>query len=148
MFVPSPIMMVCAGNVCRSPFAEFYMRKRLEEEGKQAEVFSRGLLMMQGKKVPEIGLKVGLEFGVDMSSHLSNALLAPDMERAALILVMEPAQRTHLMQKRPEHVGKVMLLSQPCGGKPIDDPMGRSEKTFQRVYGEIASCVDARLSRF
>ncbi len=148
MFLPSPIMMVCAGNVCRSPFAEFYMRKKLEEEGKHAEVFSRGLLMMQGKKVPETGLKIGKEFGVDMSSHISNALLAPDMDRAALVLVMEPAQRKHLMQKRPEHVGKVMLLSQPCGGKPIDDPMGRSEETFRRVYGEIAACVDAWVSRF
>ncbi len=148
MFLPTPIMMVCAGNVCRSPFAEFYMRKRLEEEGKYGEVFSRGLLMMQGKKVPEKGLKVGLEFGVDMSTHMSNALLAPDMDRAALVLVMEPEQRQHLMQKRPEHVGKVMMLSQPCGGKVIDDPMGRSEETFRRVYGEIAACVDTWVQRF
>jgi protein-tyrosine phosphatase len=100
MMTPTPIMMVCAGNICRSPFAEFYMCKRLEEERKYGEVFSRSLLMMQGKKVPEKGLKVGLEFGVDMSTHMSNALLAPDMDRAALVLVMEPEQRQHLMQKR------------------------------------------------
>jgi protein-tyrosine phosphatase len=148
MFMPTPIMMVCAGNICRSPFAEFYLRKKLEEKGSDAEVFSRGLLMMQGKKVPEKGLKVGLEFGVDMSEHRSHALLAPDMDRAGLVLVMEPDQRTHLMQKRPEHVGKVMLLSQPCGAKTVDDPMGRSEDTFRRVYGEIAACVDAWAERF
>jgi protein-tyrosine phosphatase len=148
MFLPTPIMMVCAGNVCRSSFAEFYMRKKFEEKGIEGEVFSRGLLMMQGKKVPEKGMKVGLEFGVDMSSHMSNALLVPDMDRAALVLVMEPEQRTHLMQKRPEHVGKVMMLSQPCGGKVIDDPMGRSEETFRRVYGEIVACVDTWVSRF
>lgn len=148
MFMPTPMMMVCAGNICRSPFAEFYMRKVLAEKCIEGEVFSRSLLMMQGKKVPEKGLKVALEFGVDMSTHMSNALLAPDMDRAGLVLVMEPDQRVHLMQKRPEHVGKVMLLSQPCGGKSIDDPMGRSEETFRRVYGEIATCVDTWVSRF
>ncbi len=148
MFMPSPIMMVCAGNICRSPFAEFYMRKVLEEKGVEGEVFSRSLLMMQGKGVPEAGLKVGLEFGVDMTTHMSNALLEPDLARAGLVLVMEPDQRTHLMKKKPEHIGKVMLLSQPCGGKTIDDPMGRSEETFRRVYGEIAACVDTWVSRF
>jgi len=148
MFMPTPIMMVCAGNICRSPFAEFYMRKALAEKGIEGEVFSRGLLLMPGKRVPEKGLKVGLEFGVDMSTHMSQALLAPDMDRAALVLVMEPDQRQHLMKKRPEHLGKVMLLSQPCGGKVVDDPMGRSEETFRRVYGEIATCVDAWVKRF
>jgi len=148
MFMPTPIMMVCAGNICRSPFAEFYMRMKLEEKGSDTQVFSRGLLLMPGKGVPENGLKVGKEFGVDMSSHISQALLAPDMDRAGLVLVMEPGQRKHLMQKRPEHVGKVMLLSQPCGGKIIDDPMNRSEETFRRVYGEIAACVDTWVERF
>jgi protein-tyrosine phosphatase len=141
-------MMVCAGNICRSPFAEFYLRQKLEEKGVEAGGFSRGLLMMQGSKVPEKGLKVGLEFGVDMTEHMSQALLAPDMDRAGLVLVMEPEQRSHLMQKRPEHVGKVMLLSQLNGGQTIDDPMGRSEDTFRRVYSEIAACVDAWAERF
>lgn len=148
MFMPTPIMMVCAGNICRSPFAEFYLRKQLEEKGIEGEVFSRGLLLMQGKKVPEKGLKIGMEFGVDMTEHISQALLAPDMDRAGLVLVMEPDQRVHLMKKRPEHVGKVMLLSQPCGGQPIDDPMNRSEETFRRVYGEISACIDAWIARF
>ncbi len=148
MLMPTPIMMVCAGNICRSPFAEFYMRKQLEDKGMEAEVFSRGLLMMQGHKVPEFGLKVGLEFGVDMTEHVSQMMLAPDMGRAGLVLVMEPEQRMHLMQKRPEFVGKVMLLSQPCGGKAIKDPVNCSEDTFRRVYGEIAACVDTWVQRF
>ncbi|MDQ6989767.1 MAG: hypothetical protein Q9M19_07780 [Mariprofundaceae bacterium] len=148
MFMPSPMLMICAGNMCRSPFAEFYLRKKLLEAGIEGECFSRGLLMMQGKKVPDLALKVALEFEVDMQSHISQTLLAPDMDRAGLVLVMEQDQRLHLMKKRPEHVGKVMLLSQPCGAKTIDDPMRRSEDTFRRVYGEIAACVDAWVTRF
>lgn len=148
MFLPGPVMMVCAGNICRSPFAEFYMRKQFEEKGVEVEVYSRGLLMMQGVPVPDAGLKVGQEFGVDMSSHLSQPLMAPDMDRAGLVLVMEPEQRMHLMKRRPELVGKVFLLSQLTGGETIYDPMNKPEEVFREIYGQIANNVDAWVERF
>jgi len=148
MLLPSPILMICAGNLCRSPFAEVYMRKRLEEASVNAECFSRGLLSMPGRKAPELALKVAKEFGVDLSGHVSQTLLAPDMDRAALVMVMEPGQRQHLSKMRPAHIGKVMMLSQPHGGQKISDPMGRSEETFRRVYSEITEHVDAWMTRF
>jgi len=148
MILPSPIMMVCAGNMCRSPFAEYYMRLRLEQADVASECFSRGLLMMPGRKVPEVAQKVGLEFGVDMSSHISQSLLAPDADRAAMILVMEPKQRQHLSKVRPTSIGKVFLLSQPLGGDIIPDPMGKNEDMFRAVYHDITQMVDAWLQRF
>ncbi|MES0372124.1 MAG: hypothetical protein ABUK11_07565 [Mariprofundaceae bacterium] len=140
--------MICAGNLCRSPFAEVYMRKRFEEAGVEAECFSRGLLAFPGRKVPEMALKVAQEFDVDLSKHVSQTLLAPDLDRAAMVMVMELEQRQHLSKMRPAHIGKVMMLSQPGGGAKISDPMGRSEQTFHRVYSEIAEYIDVWLQRF
>lgn len=148
MLLPSPLLFICAGNLCRSPFAEAYMRKKLEQGGAYAECFSRGLLSMPGRKAPEMALKIAKEFDVDLSRHVSQTLLAPDLDRAALVMVMESAQRQHLSKMRPAHIGKVMMLSQPHDGAKIDDPMGRSEDTFRRVYGEIAGHVDAWADRF
>jgi len=148
MLLPSPILFVCAGNLCRSPFAEAYMRKRLEQGEANAECFSRGLLSMPGRKVPEMALKIAKEFDIDLSCHISQALLAPDLDRAALVMVMESNQRQHLSKMRPAHIGKVIMLSQPSGGDKIDDPMGRSEDTFRRIYGEIVEYVDAWAARF
>jgi len=148
MILPSPIMMICAGNMCRSPFAEHYMRLRLQEAGVEAECFSRGLLAMPGRKVPSVAQKVALDFGVDMSAHVSQTLLAPDVDRAALIMVMEQGQRQHLSKMRPASIGKVFLLSQPLGGKTVRDPMGKNEAYFHEVYTEITSMVDAWLERF
>ena len=148
MLLPSPILFICAGNLCRSPFAEAYMRKQLEQGGAYAECFSRGLLSMPGRKVPAVAQKVAEEFGVDLSRHVSQTLLAPDLDRAALVMVMESGQRQHLSKMRPAHIGKVMMLSQPNGGEKIDDPMGRSEDTFRRVYNEIVEHVDAWAERF
>ncbi|MDQ6974393.1 MAG: hypothetical protein Q9M10_05870 [Mariprofundaceae bacterium] len=148
MILPSPIMMICAGNMCRSPFAEYYMRMRLQEADIEAECFSRGLLAMPGRKVPSIAYKVGMDFGVDMSAHISQTLLAPDVDRAALMMVMEQGQRQHLSKMRPTSIGKVFLLSHPLGGKAIRDPMGKNEAYFHDVYEEITRMVDAWLQRF
>ncbi|MDX8396132.1 MAG: hypothetical protein R8K22_06935 [Mariprofundaceae bacterium] len=148
MMMPSPVLMICAGNMCRSPFAEYYMRLKLEEVGIAGECFSRGLLAMAGRKVPETALTVGLEFGVDMSEHISQTLLAPDLDRAALVMVMELEQRQHLSKMRPAHIGKVFMLSQPSGGAKISDPMGRSEESFRKIYTEITGHIDGWINRF
>jgi len=148
MILPSPIMMICAGNMCRSPFAEKYMQLRLQQAGLEAECYSRGLLAMAGRKVPELAQKVGLEFDVDMSHHISQTLLGPDVDRAAMIMVMETGQRQHLSKMRPASIGKVFLLSQPSGGKTIHDPMGKDEVYFREVYAEIVTHVDAWMKRF
>jgi protein-tyrosine phosphatase len=124
------------------------MQMQLEKAGVQSECFSRGLLIMTGKKVPETALKVASEFGVDLSRHVSQTLLAPDLDRAGMVMVMESEQRQHLGKMRPAHIGKVMMLSQPTGGKVISDPMGRSEETFRRVYREITENIDIWLKRF
>ena len=148
MLLPSPILMICAGNLCRSPFAEYYMRMKLEKAGSEASCFSRGLIALPGRKVPDLALKVGAEFDVDLSPHVSQPLLGPDLDRAALVMVMEAGQRQHLSKLRPAHIGKVMMLSQPGGGREIIDPMGRSEETFRKVYGEIAAYLDSWIDRF
>jgi protein-tyrosine phosphatase len=103
---------------------------------------------MPGQKVPELAVKIAEEFDVDLSAHVSQALLAPDMDRAALVMVMESGQRQHLSKIRPAHIGKVMMLSQLNGGRKISDPMGRSDETFRRVYAEITEYVDAWMIRF
>lgn len=146
--MPSPILMICAGNMCRSPFAERYMRLRFEQAGVYAECFSRGLLAMPGRKVPDTALKVAQEFGVDLSEHVSQPLLAPDLDRAAIVMVMEPEQRQHLGKMRPAQIGKYMMLSQLGGGEKIPDPMGRDEDFYKGVYQQISKHVDNWVARF
>lgn len=146
--LPSPIMIICAGNMCRSPFAEYYMRQKFEQAGVEGECFSRGLLAMPGRKVPSLARQAGLEFGIDMHDHISQTLLAPDVDRAAMILVMEQGQRQHLSKMRPASIGKIFLLSQPNDGRKIADPMGKDEAYFHKTYEEITMNIDAWMKRF
>jgi protein-tyrosine phosphatase len=146
--VPAPIMMVCAGNLCRSPFAEGLMRKRLQQAGIEAECYSRGLIPMPGRKASDTAVTIADEFGVDLSTHISQAVLRPDIERAELVLVMEPAQRQHLIRMSPASTDKIFLLSQPADGRAIPDPVGQNEDVFRAVYDEISDHIDAWLQRF
>ena len=148
MFLPDPILTVCAGNLFRSPFAEGLMRQRLDRAGAAAECYSRGLIAMPGRKSPASVLKIAMEFDVDLSGHVSQTLLRPDVERAGLVLVMDAKQRQHLVRMSPASVGKVFLLSQPVDGPDIPDPVGLDDEVIRTVYHQIAGYVDAWLARF
>ena len=148
MMLPSPILVVCAGTVCRSPFAEAYLRQRLKAAGVYAEVFSRGLLDLAGKPPPETALQVAEEFDVDISEHVSARLSIDELKRASLVLVMSARQRQHIGNIYPPVIGKVFLLSQPDDGETVPDPMDQPEEVFRDVYGKIIKLVDLWLDRF
>ncbi|MDQ6972495.1 MAG: hypothetical protein Q9M30_07595 [Mariprofundaceae bacterium] len=144
----SPILVVCDGNLCRSPFAEACLSRALSDAGVYAEVFSRGLLDIGNHPVPEAALRVAGDFGIDLSAHRSVHISPEDVQRAALVMVMSERQRRHLGRLNPAGIGKVFLLSQAEGGTDVPDPVGQSEAVFQQVYGEIRHLVDVWLQRF
>jgi len=148
MLIPSPVLMVCAGNLCRSPFAAAYMQQQFAAAGVEAEAFSRGLLALPNQRPPVLAQLVASQFGVDLSGHASQPLLGADLSRADMVLVMGASQRQHIAKMQPACIGKVFLLSQPSGGKDIKDPMGGDEEAFRQVYAEITACVDAWMQRF
>lgn len=148
MMLPSPILVVCSGNLCRSPFAEGVFRRCFEHVGVYAEVFSRGLLDVGAQPVPQAALKVAAEFGVDLSGHHAVRLSPEDLQRAGIVLVMSAKQRKHIGEMSPTAFGKVFLLSQPDDGETVEDPIGKPEEVFREVYHQIGQLADLWLQRF
>ncbi len=124
------------------------MRNRFQAAGAPVDVFSRGLIALPNQRPPEQAQEAARKFGVDLSAHAAQPLLGSDIDRAALVLVMSPEQRKHLGRMRPAAIGKVFLLSQPAGGQPVPDPMGKDAAFFEKVYAEIAGYLDAWMRRF
>lgn len=137
------VLAVCTGNLCRSPFAAGYLAKRFQDEGVWAEAFSRGLMALPGRRPPREAVRAAAAYGVDLSTHVAQPLLGPDLLRADIVWVMEKAQRDRLVRARPQARDKVALLSEPLDGQDIEDPMGKPLAVFERVYARIAECVDA-----
>lgn len=89
---PSRIVLVCSGNLIRSPLAAGLLRARLAERGVDAEVQSAGLLT-QGESPSDSACAVARDLGVDVTGHVSQLLSTELVAHADLVVGME---RSHV----------------------------------------------------
>jgi protein-tyrosine-phosphatase len=68
------VLFVCAGNICRSPFAEGLARRLVAERGLDVEFASAGEIALDGDRCPPDAVAVAKEYGVDLSSHRARRL--------------------------------------------------------------------------
>jgi protein-tyrosine phosphatase len=69
------ILVVCTGNICRSPMAEAMLRTALKQKNAIGfEVSSAGTSAPPGEAASEGGYLVGLEHGLDLSGHCARVL--------------------------------------------------------------------------
>src|SRR5690606_1974306 len=98
------ILVVCTGNVCRSPMAEGILRDLLENEGlgDQVEVRSAGTWAVSGSPASENAVRVSADLGVDIEEHRSTPLSHALIHGANLILTMEPGHLEEIVVHVPE----------------------------------------------
>jgi protein-tyrosine-phosphatase len=68
------VLFVCAGNICRSPFAEGLARQLAAKRGLDLEFASAGEIALDGDRCPPDAVAVAKEYGVDLSSHRARRL--------------------------------------------------------------------------
>ena len=130
------ILVVCAGNICRSPTAEYLLKDKLagNPQSKQVKVSSAGLTALVGKGAEATASSIALTKNIDMSGHkgrqLSTALIAEN----DLILVMEQLHLTDLLSQYPQARGKTFLLGKWIDDTEIPDPYRQSHEAFDHVY--------------
>lgn len=148
------IMVVCTGNICRSPMGEGVLRALLEAEGlgDQIEVTSAGTWASSGMPASTNGVKTAAKQGIDLSGHRSSPL-SPDRIRAAdLVLTMEPAHRAEVLHVEPtvaDRTHVLTLFADPVAGDPagVEDPIGGDPIAYQATYDEIDGLLRKALPR-
>lgn len=135
------ILVVCAGNICRSPTGEYLLKNKLENS--HITVSSAGLTALVGNSAEATASTIALANNIDMSSHqgrqLSSALIAEN----DLILVMEERHLTDLLRKYPQARGKTFLLGKWIDDTEIPDPYRQSHEAFEHVYQLIDKACTA-----
>ncbi|MBR9907033.1 MAG: low molecular weight phosphotyrosine protein phosphatase [Gammaproteobacteria bacterium] len=139
------ILVVCLGNICRSPTAQFMLQQRLPNKtihsaGITAMKHSDGKGWDMDKTARAIAEKHGHSFPVHEAQQLTRELIG----NYDLVLVMENNHRNHIAQRYPEAQAKTMLLGQwlEAGGKEIPDPYKKSDEVYEHVLKLIDQATD------
>lgn len=142
---PGRILVVCVGNVCRSPMAQCLLRDRLA--GRGVEVGSAGLAALVGQPVDPLAESVLADHGLSAASHVARQVDAPMIAAADLVLVMEKAHIGAVHAQVPAASGKTFLLGKWLGAVDIPDPFRLKRAQFEHVYRMIELAVDSWCAR-
>ena len=123
------ILVLCEGNLCRSPMAAGLLREAL---GPAFPVSSAGLAARAGRAPDPEAVRLMAARGLDISRELSRQLTPAMALEADLILVMDPGQQDWCTSLVPAARGRVYLLGhwrRPPAA--IADPYLRGPEAFK-----------------
>jgi protein-tyrosine phosphatase len=122
------ILVVCTGNVCRSPIAEGMLRAALVlRVGDDApEVRSAGTIGWEGAGAMPESIEAAAERGLDIGSHVARRLTPPILDGADLILAMAQEHREELERVRPEVSERTFTLKELT--RLVEDLPGPSDR--------------------
>jgi protein-tyrosine phosphatase len=156
LFVAMKILMVCLGNICRSPVAEGVLRERLKESGiSHVHVDSAGTSGWHNGEHPDKRSTLNAkQNGVDISKQISRKFTVSDFENFDIIYVMDQSNYIYVtaMTSDRNHRSKVRLLLneiKPHSNAAVPDPYYGGEDGFQRVFeliDQACRIIAARIS--
>jgi protein-tyrosine phosphatase len=130
------ILVVCVGNICRSPVAEALLKQQFPDK----TIWSAGLGALVGNAADPLAMESAAAHGLDLSAHRAQQLAAWMCQSAELILVMEQRHKTEIEQLYPLARGKVFRLGE-LGTFDIADPYRQPKAAFETAYTHIARGV-------
>lgn len=135
------ILMVCLGNICRSPLAQGVMEKQAEYLGVDIDVDSAGTAGYHiGKPADPRSIQVGERFGYSLHKQRSRKVTARDFEKFDLILAMDQANYDDLIQiSPPQYHHKIKRLLSFCDVAELEvpDPYYGGDEAFEQVLDLI-----------
>jgi protein-tyrosine phosphatase len=135
------ILIVCVGNICRSPMAEYLLQKMINKPSMDIRVTSAGLGALVGHSADEYAIEVMKENGIDGAAHRARQLNNEMVKHNELILVMENWQQKEIENLYPYARGRVHLLGKwSAEGKQaveIADPYKQPKQAFVDAFEKI-----------
>ena len=130
------ILVVCVGNICRSPMAEYLLYQIIGESGQNISVSSAGLGALVGHAADDKAIAVMMEKDIDISAHRARQLSDALVKQNELILVMESWQKKEIESLYPYARGRVHLLGK-WSELEIEDPYKKSKQAFVEAFVKI-----------
>jgi len=147
------VLMVCMGNICRSPIAEGVLRHRLQRAGLERRVLvdSAGTLGYHVGEAPDPrAVRQAALRGYDLSGLRARSVAAGDYARFHWLLAMDDDNLAWLQSKAPpDHAARVELLMPYARHHPhvleVPDPYYGSAAGFEHVLDLVEDACDGLL---
>ena len=139
------VLMVCLGNICRSPLAEGILTSKLDKE--TIHVDSAGTASYHiGKKPDSRSLSIAQKYGIDISQQRCRQFTAKDFEDFDLIYAMDRSNYDNIiaLTENTDEMAKVNLLLHKSNSatKEVPDPFYGGEDGFKEIFQLIYSACN------
>jgi protein-tyrosine phosphatase len=139
---PRTLLIVCYGNVCRSPYLEAVLRRNMPD----IHVASTGFTGT-GLTVPPHALVVAARKGLDLSSFRSTTIQPWRARTADVVIVMDEAQARYLASYVGVHPKRILIAGDldpaKSSSRAIQDPYQQSIEQFESCFERLDRCAAA-----
>lgn len=147
------ILMVCLGNICRSPLADGLLKKKVQEAQLAVEVDSAGTSGFHAGEAPDSRMqKTAADFGCPIDDLRSRQFIVGDFDRFDIIYVMDRSNYDNVvaLARNQADIDKVSLIlneSHPGQNLEVPDPYYGGAQGFTTVYNLLDDATTVILNK-
>ncbi len=133
------ILVVCIGNICRSPIGEELLKERCKNS---LSISSAGLAACVGESAHEYSITIMKKNGYDITPHTARQITDEMVVENELILVMNTSQKNEIEMLFPFIRGRVYRIGEWLD-MDVEDPNNKPYEIFETIYDKLDQCVNS-----
>jgi protein-tyrosine phosphatase len=144
------ILMVCLGNICRSPLAEGILKNKVKQAGLDWAIDSAGIGGWHAGDLPDRrSIAVAKKYNIDLTDQRARQIKAADLDDFDWILAMDKENYKGILgyaktEKQRSKVALIMNFVNPKSDEEVPDPYydGRFELVYQMLDEACAAFLE------
>jgi len=137
---PRKILVVCHGNVCRSPYLQAVLKRALPE----LAVMSAGFYGSD-RPVPQISVTLSAKRGLDLSRYRSRPLMQSTVSNVDLVIVMDSDQASEIARRFGVNRARIVIAGDLDprfdANRAIKDPWNQSGDVYESSFDRLDRCA-------
>jgi protein-tyrosine-phosphatase len=149
---PGHILVVCTGNICRSPMGAALLQHALgaqPEPLRSLKVVSAGVASRHGQSASPHSVTALKKVGVDLKGHVSRPLTQELLDHSVLVLCMTESHRDLIQETADPVPPRIFLFREFMGAKDgmeIPDPYGLHLPAYEASRDEMVAAIPSIIS--
>lgn len=147
------ILMVCLGNICRSPLAEGILATKAMKHNLNLIIDSAGTAAYHVGNLPdERSIEVAKKYGIDLTNQRARQFRVQDFEEFDIIYAMDSENYNNILNlaSSTDDENKVKLILneiEPNSNSSVPDPYYGGDEGFENVYQMLDTACEKIIDR-